>query len=253
MITERAFNDYVRKLKDTGYCSHYAFLKNTALNIREKELSQGFNKYLTCGYFLIIDLDNGDSTVSSVSKKLKDLNIGHDIYFSGSKGYHITIYHQLICDTRLPYSHKCFVESLGIECDLSIYQAGRIISLPKRIHPKTGKPKKLIKRVKGKDLMLEIKNEVKPNIIDNTLHTSDRDPKNLFIQGLTRVISLTTVEPSQGNRHTQIWSTARMLFNAGLQYTTVLDLLLNVNDNWKNQKTVEEIELAVSQAYKQNG
>ena len=144
-------------------------------------------------------------------------------------GYFV-IKHQRVTGINVPYSHRVWVEGLGIPCDLSLYQAGRICSLPGRIHPKTKQPKALVETIPGMPLELLL---VALPAIQFSLPTVD---EGTLEHGLWRLLGLITAEPTPGNRHTAIWSTACTLRDAGLEHQTILDLLQGVNNLWQNQK-----------------
>jgi hypothetical protein len=136
------------------------------------------------------------------------------------------------------------VETLNIGADLSLYQHGRLLSLPGRIHAKTGKPKSLVRYVTGKDLKLEIvETEVRFNFQSNG-GLDDLEA------GLMKCLQSLADEPSPGNRHTRLWSTAKHFADFGLSYDCTHEIMQKVNEQWVAPKTIEEVTTAVSQAYK---
>jgi hypothetical protein len=230
-----------------GYSSHYLFHEADALRQREFESSRGLSDCEVAGYYLIIDLDDGDSTVWEAVSTLLDSGFGFEVWNSGGKGFHLVLHHDLVIDSRLPYSHQCFVESLGIVCDLSLYHPSRIVSLPGRIHPKTGRPKRLLFQFEGDMPQIAIK-EPPPRPVFNF---SAQTESSKFASGLLKLHDLTLCEPKPGNRHTALWSVAMTLTQAGLDSGSVLALITKVSDTWQNQKDQESLELIVDQVSRQ--
>lgn len=232
------------KSRDPGYASLYWFDSKAAEVISSSRSSAGLNRYPVTAESVTIDLDDGEASVERLKSVLAGLGIGFEVYTSGGKGYHFLIPHQRVTGTNVPYSHRLWVESLGVACDLSLYQAGRICSLPGRIHPKTKRPKALVATYPGNPLELPL---VPLPAVQFTLPATD---EGTLEHGLWRLLGLVTSEPAPGNRHTSIWSTACTLRDAGLEHSTVLDLLQGVNKLWQNQKDPAEVETAVNQAMK---
>lgn len=243
MIPLKQLSVYL-KSRDPGYASLYWFDASTAKEVRLSGSSAGLNRYPVTAESVTIDLDDGEASVERLKSVLADLGIGFELYTSGGKGYHFLIKHQRVTGVNVPYSHRKWVESLRVACDLSLYQAGRICSLPGRIHPKTKRPKALVEVVPGRELELPL---VDLPVTQFNLPTVD---EGTLEHGLWRLLALISSEPTPGNRHTTLWSTACTLRDAGLEHSTILDLLQGVNKLWQNQKDPVEVETAVSQAMK---
>jgi len=168
----------------------------------------------------------------------------YSVWFSGGKGYHIYLYHDLIDSPDLPHSHKRFIETLGIECDLSLYQHGRIFSLPGRKHPKTGVQKYCVKKVPGKKIDLDIVPAPPKPVFD--FKSSDRD---ILVRAMFRATDLASKGPPMGNRHTSIWGTAKDFAESGLPFDIVVGLMQHINSTWDNCKTEGEVVAACEQAF----
>lgn len=248
MVSLKALAFLVEKTYDPGYSSIYWFKEEDAKEILEKESSTGLNKYEVASKYLVLDLDDGDKYLQTVKDCLDKQGLAYEIWFSGSKGYHFYIPHALLCDIRLPYSHKLAVAELipGAETivDMSLYQHGRLLSLPGRVHPKTRKKKVFVEAKNGKPLELKL---VTPPDFSSFKSALD---DSLLARGLDKLVQLLIQAPSIGNRHTTIWATSKDLLASGLEYTTVLNLMQVVNSKWPNPKSEEEVELAVKQAAK---
>lgn len=225
-----------------GYSSVYAFTESDARMIRMQGNSRGFARFSVYAECLILDIDGGDEQMKRVIPKLDALGLGYQVYVSGGKGYHIYIPHDPIYSPDLPYSHLRWVEDNSIECDKSLYQHGRILSLPGRVHLKTGKRKQFYESKEGVMLSIELHKAPSFNIPED----DSKDLSFIFRQ-LTRLIES---EPEQGKRHTRLWSAAANCAAAGLSQTWTEEILQEVVSQWQNPKDPEEVVVAISQAYK---
>lgn len=228
---------------DAGYASVYMFDAEAAAQIKAAQSSSGLARYPVFADTLTLDLDKGAEQLARAEQKLAGL--GYRVYDSGGKGFHVVItLETMVSGTNVPYSQRKWVESLNVEADLSLYQAGHIISLPGRKHPKTGRRKTLIRQVPGLSLKLQIHEPP-----ERTFAISEANQSELE-RGLWRVLGLLQQEPGIGNRHTALWSTAKHFADACLDFDTTLNLLTEVNAKWAEPKTAEELKAAVSQAYR---
>jgi hypothetical protein len=228
-----------------GYQSLYFFSREDAQEIRARGHSRGFSQYAVFAGSLVIDLDDGEASVHRLEARLAELGYGYDIWFSGGKGYHIILFHPLLHSRWLPYSHRVFVEQLCPEADFSLYQHGRLISLPGRVHEKTGKRKRFIKTVKGVNVDIPI---IEPPV--DVFNFTPGGGLNEFQAGLRRIADLSVIEPTPGNRHTALWGASKELAKAGVPMETTLALILEVNQRWQHPKSVEDATASVHQAYK---
>ncbi len=226
-----------------GYASVYWFSEADAREIRASGHSRGLSSYAVAADRVWIDIDTGDGGMRKATKILDEHGGGYEVWSSGGKGYHIAIPHELIYDKRLPYSHKVFVESLGIDCDLSLYQHSRVLSLSGRIHPITGKRKQFVERVDGMQPQIKL---VDPPKIDIQVDEADITPAF----ALHQMTKLAEREPTPGNRHTRIWSVAMSCAKAGLSFSATLGMVQEIVSRWLNPKEPEEVERAVAQAYR---
>lgn len=230
---------------DAGYASVYCFKEQDAKEIIASQSSAGLSRYEVFTDTLTLDLDNGPAQLTYVQELLQLRGLGYSVFESGGKGYHVVIpLYQMMRGTNVPYSQRKWVEELDVGADLSLYQAGHIISLPGRLHPKTGKRKALISSQPGGLLSLPILTPEPP-----TFALGDSDQSELE-RGLWRLLSLLQGGPTPGNRHTAIWSTAKHFADSGLDYSTAADLLWAVNQTWDEPKAREEVETAVRQAFR---
>lgn len=235
-ITKLVKDDYC-----SGFSSLYLFSPEDAAVINGQDNSQGFARFAPASRRLAIDLDNGDKELGKITDIIIEMGWRALIFSSGGKGYHVYLYHQWVHDKALPYSQRVFVEELGLDCDYSLYQAGRLLSLPGRIHRKTGKPKELVHRFSGDELKLPI------------LPLPDKDPRHVTLAeapderlawAFSKATELVANPPKPGNRHLAIWKLAQDLRGGGMDDETILGVALSINSTWKEAKSVEEIRSA---------
>lgn len=238
--------DTLLKLRDPGYASVYMFDEAAAKEIAESGSSKGLSKYSVAANRLTLDIDTGDEGLTEVMRVLNMRGLACEIWSSGGKGYHVYIPHPLIISEHLPNSHREAVKALGLTgVDPSLYQHGRLISLPGRVHPKTGKKKRFLHLNDGDLLNIPIIPDTKP--VYNFDVNKDLDMLSI---GLWRVQDLIDMPPGPGERHTRIWGASKDLAGAGLSYETVLDIMQRANEQWEIPKSEDEVALAVGQAFK---
>ncbi len=233
---------------DPGYSSVYAFEEDAALALIDQKSSAGMARFTAHTDSLVIDLDNGDDQLAKALEKIAALGLAHEVWSSGSKGYHIYIPHtQHESGHDVPHSQRLWVEALDVGADLSLYQHGRILSLPGRVHPKTGRRKALVSNTPGQALALV---HVTPP--PSMFNFEARGGLSEFEAGLWKCLQSLGTPPDPGMRHTRIWSTAQHFADCGLTYEATLTLLLKVNEQWPSPKDPSEVELAVTQAFRKN-
>lgn len=235
------------KHHNPGYASVYSFSEDAALEIKANGHSRGFDKFPVISSSLTMDIDSGDEGLRAVTEVLEGLKLAFEVWDSGGKGSHVIIPHQMIESIDLPYSHWKVVEGMGLGgiVDQSLYQHGRLISLPGRVHPKTKKRKSFVRASEGS--LIDVPLVTNPKVFEPTFDAHGGIDE--LSAGLMRMINLVINEPSQGNRHVRAWGASLDLANAGLSYDTVLDILLRINETWINKKGEDEITLAVQQAF----
>lgn len=227
---------------DAGYASVYLFSKQDAEEVIASRSSAGLARFSVHSATLTLDLDRGAEQLAAVQAKVADLE--YAVFESGGKGFHVVItLDSMVSGKNVPYSQRKWAEDLNVEADLSLYQAGHIIALPGRVHPKTGKRKLLISAHPGNRLALPLIDKPAPVF-------ALRDDNQCELErGIWRVLGLLQSGPGPGGRHTALWGAAKHFADAGLGPDTALDLLWAVNLTWDEPKTPEEVRRAVSQAY----
>ena len=231
------------KVRNPGYTGVYWFKEADAQSIIASKSSSGLDQYEVTAERLVIDIDNGLEGLMAAEAKLGGL--GYEVWSSGGKGFHIIIRHLTITSADLPYSHRKWVEEKGIDCDLSLYHAGHILSAPGRVHPRTKQKKQFVRKVEGEMAIIQLvkKPEIKFNFSDEGEELS---------RALMRLTDLSSCEPKPGNRHVSIWGVSRDMFRAGIDYEATVSIITKINSGWRNPKTDEELLAAIKQGYKPN-
>jgi hypothetical protein len=251
MVEADLFAQICKVHYDPGYSTVYMFDEEAANEIKESGRSAGLGQYSVFANCVTIDIDApnllaAEADLAGVESKLKERGLAHEVWFSGGKGFHVIIPHELMQSRDLPYSHRKFVEDdLGITCDESLYQHGRLLSLPGRVHPKTRKRKHKLRQVAGDSAVIKIVE--KPQLVFDFREGELGDLQ----MGLNNLATISSKDIYPGGRHQAIWSTAKDLARAGLSRETVLELMIKVNGVWTNQKKDEEVAAAVNQAFSQ--
>lgn len=240
---------------DSGYCTVYAFDKFATEVIRAQGNSQGMGRFPVYADRLWIDIDRDSEDEAKVyarevAKLLRAADYSFSVWVSGGKGYHLCIKTAPMFGHDVPHSHKCFIESLNIACDLTLYQHGRLLSNPGRVHPKTSiKKHKVMEHAGSKLPDIALVKAPERVLIDKDSLTNNDLVRLVY----SRLGSVILDAPLPGNRHTTIWSTAMMMFEAGMSSELVLQNLLFINSCLPNPKKSEEICQAVNQARVQSG
>jgi hypothetical protein len=258
MVPRSSALDFYNR-SDSGYFSVYLFDSAAAFAIRAQGDSKGFARFPVYSDRLWIDVDAADSSeaeVSRVRNYVRDLtrqfqcqDLNFTVWDSGSKGYHIAIKIEPMFGKDAPWSQMIYVQqSLKVTCDYSLYQHGRLLSNPGRVHPKTGRKKTKVYSHQGTTI-LSIPTVLAPTKID--VDSDSLTNADLGRIALNRVSSLLLDAPLPGMRHTTLWSTASQCLEAGLNEDTVCGLLSWVNKMLPSPKTDEEVKRCVTQAISQ--
>lgn len=234
----------IQKQYNPGYSSVYMFDEESATKIMKSGNSKGMNKYPVYTDELAIDIDD-PKDLAGWLVTLSHMNLYHTVYESGGKGYHIVIpLSKMVSGYEVPYSQSEWVKNLDLPCDMSLYQAGRLISLPGRVHAITGKLKKLINTYYGQPLELPL---IKiPEFRFNKIEQNSDDSLKL---GLAQLDLMASNPPTPGNRHMAIFAACKSLAEGGIEYEVALSLMITINNSWPNPKTSLEVEAAVKGAY----
>lgn len=250
MLNLKSLTFLLSQPKDTGFSSNYVFTAEDANTIRESGSSRGFSQFKVGAWHICLDLDEGKPQLDKVLAKLDSEGYGYYVYMSGGKGYHVYIpMTEFIVSEHLPYSQRLWVENLGLAVDTTIFQHGRIISLPGRVHHKTKVKKSFVLQKPGKSATVEI---VERPLVEYNF-SGDLGEGDPLQNALNSLALLVTAPPSVGHRHTRLWASASDLARAGFDFNTTLGVLTRINDEWTERKTTEELQAAVKQAFDRCG
>ncbi len=243
----------ILKLRDPGYASVYMFDQEASDQIKLQGHSKGLNRFAVAAKHLILDIDTGEDALKKAEDVLKKHNLSYTVWSSGGKGYHVYIPHEFLLSKDLPSRHRTTALSLFPKdiLDLTLYQHGRLLSLPGRVHPKTKKKKTLLRSVEGGLLTLKEAQFVAPDM-SKFYATPETEAERLSV-ALSRASDLIGCPPITGKRHIRLWGLSKDFCLAGLSFDTVLDIITQVNNTWTNQKTSTELRQVVSRAFEQSG
>lgn len=240
---------------DAGYCTVFRFDQVAALAIRAQGNSQGLSRFPVYSDRLWIDIDRDDVEVAKVyarevAAQFKAKDYTFSVWFSGGKGYHLCVKIEPMWGLDVPHSQKVYVESLGLKCDYTLYQHGRLLSNPGRLHPKTGIKKHKVMEHEGKTL-LTIPMVAAPDrtVIDR----SELAQSDIGKLAFSRLGGLLAFPPEAGGRHQALWSAAMQMVEAGMSEEMIVMNLEYVNQFFPDPKPRSEICRAVQQAINQSG
>ena len=260
MVPESSLPDLFKR-EDSGYCSVYKFDEKAVFAIRAQGSAKGLGRFPVYSDRLWIDIDRDDKDgVSGVERarayarelanKFKQSDYNFTVWFSGSKGFHICIKITMMVGEAVPHSQAEWLRAQGLEIDYSLYQHGRLLSNPGRLHPKTGKKKELIMVNNGTIiptipiLSLPIKTLMQPDELSKS---------DLARIVFSRASNLILDAPLCGMRHTSFWSFATQALEAGLPKEWVFGTLSYVNEFLPDPKSKEDILRSIEQAQSQLG
>lgn len=260
MVPRSAALDFYSR-PDSGYFSVYLFDEAACFSIRAQGDSTGLSRFPVYSDRLWIDFDASDSTtqevervkayVREVTRQLQALDYNFTVWDSGSKGFHIAIKIDPMVGKDVPWSQGQYVQTtMKLTCDLSLYQHGRLLSNPGRVHPKTGRRKTKVFSHQGSTI-LSIPMLVAPKKLD--VDSDSLTDADLGRIGYQRLASFIQDTPLAGMRHTKLWSLASGLFEAGMSRDLVSMNCLYVNKFLPDPKPDDEVLRAVTQAANQLG
>lgn len=260
MVPESALPDLFKR-EDAGYCSVYRFDEKAVSAIRAQGSAKGLGRFPVYSDRLWIDIDRDDKDgvlgverareyARVLANKFKQSDYNFTVWSSGSKGFHICIKITMMVGEAVPHSQAEWLRAQGLEIDYSLYQHGRLLSNPGRLHPKTGKKKELVMVNKG---------TVTPTIpilslpIKTLTDIDELNKSDLARIVFSRASNLILDAPLCGMRHTQFWSFATQALEAGMARDVVFGLLCYVNDFLPDPKAKEDLLRALDQAQSQLG
>lgn len=193
---------------------------------------------------LFMDFDDCEHSANDFNKWLKTENIAYERYNSGNRSVHFHIPVVLPPSPYAAYTLKKYVHSwTNGTADTSFYHHAGLFRLSGTAHEKTGISKALVETGGWCPVELDIiEPESKFEVIDTDL--------DLLQYALIQYESTFGQSVLPGNRHMTLWKNAKTFSDAGVSYSTALELLQRLNDSWHDPKPQEEVEKAVMGAYR---
>jgi hypothetical protein len=138
-----------------GFRSIFGFSKAVAEHFESQKRVINLKSFPLYADTLFIDVDDDLKAAEDAYYTLINLGVGFEVFDSGGRSIHFHIAHSPIEGYDLAYTHKRFILSNNIRCDMSIFEEGRIFRLEGTVHLRTFKPKVLLETVPGNLLHLE--------------------------------------------------------------------------------------------------
>ena len=243
MVPETSLQKFIDSKGTSGFRSVFGFHPKDAAKIKKRGHSRDFREFPCYADRLVIDIDNGDEGKVEAEAKLKAAGLAYDLFSSGGKGYHfiLTVSNPTL-SYHTPYSHRKFVEGLGIPTDDSIYRHGGLISLEGRIHPTSKRLKSFIESVSGQDAHIPI---VQPPMFVGNVP----EDYNVLSDGFERAANLTGTQPPVGGRYMSLWRCVKCFYDAGVIPEVAEEIAHAINDSWDEPKDETEMKRLMEDAY----
>ena len=240
----------------TGYRSVYGFDDLAISYFEEVGSTRGCKNIVTAVYAdeMLLDFDEGVGgyDAKAEAEKLWHWLVGHEYSFqvwdSGGRSIHFHIPHEPVWSKHLPYSHKCFMDRLGVKSDESIFQTGRLFRLPGTLHEKTLRKKTLLESAEGKLLVVPIIEEPPRQRLqacfdgEGVLHLATR-------------LSMVANRPFQnGERNRKFFCLAMDVLSGGFSSDFCRELCEKVNDELLEEPLDEqELNMVIDSAIQSAG
>jgi hypothetical protein len=193
---------------------------------------------------IFVDFDNNEKGAMGFKETLDDQDFLYEMYTSGGRSIHFHIPMVPQYDIRTPHSVRKFMENFKqFGYDPSVYNYCSLFRLPGTTHEKTGKPKQLIECNGFYSVSIDLVDPPKINVI-----ATDHDALAVAVALYANYIGGGVAE---GGRYTVQWKVAKAFQEAGLSFDTALELVLTMDESWKNlAKGPDETKRAVKDAYR---
>jgi len=228
----------------TGYRSVFAWSSEHATEAKTAGTVKVLKDRPAFADTIFVDFDNNEKGALAFKKELDDEDFLYEMYTSGGRSLHFHLSMVPAYDVLVPNSVRKFMQRFSQHgYDQSVYNYCSLFRLSGTVHEKTGKPKELIDR--GGFYSLEL-NLVAPDKI--AIVSADHDALAVALAVYSNYIGTGVAE---GGRYTVQWKVAKAFQEAGLSFDTALELVLAMDESWKNlSKGPEETKRAVRDAYR---
>ena len=228
----------------TGYRSVFAWSSEHATEAKTAGTVKVLKDRPAFADTIFVDFDNNEKGALAFKRELDDEDVLYEMYTSGGRSLHFHLSMMPIYDVLVPNSVRKYMENFkSYGYDPSVYNYCSLFRLPGTVHEKTGKPKELLDR--GGFFYLDL-NLVAPDKIAIT--PADHDALAVAMAIYSNYIGAGVAE---GGRYTVQWKVSKALQEAGLSFDTALELVLAMDESWKNlSKGPAETKRAVRDAYR---
>lgn len=240
-----------RDLVQNGFqfCSVYAVRAEDAEAIQAAGTAAGF-KGIVWSQRLWVDFDNHEAA-DKAEEFLRREGYDFVVYDTGGgRGRHIGVLRRARPSHLLPAQDRAYAALNFPGCDLSLYWHLHLLRLPGAVHERTGRPKRLLSRHEGRELVL-------PPFTPKDVVLSDSPapavgPPRESIFKVWDVMSRLVPDAKEGDRHRHLLILARALKNdAGVTADEAAWVLLEVNRGFDEPKEQEEVLKICRWAYGQ--
>lgn len=226
----------------TGFRSIYGFDEKTTAFFREAGSTKGAKHFPVYADTLFMDFDDAAEECERVVNALLEEGLKVKVYTTGGRGQHVEVYHTPVFDKRVPYSHRCWVESRGFRVDFCLYSHGHILRLNKTRHEKTGGYKELIFEQEGDTFELEL--------IERPVRDfAQRGSGDFDIIDFANMLHwFSSNLPTNGNRNHRMFSLAAGLLASGVSGVAAVELVEKFNLCMEEPLEDEELGLLLESA-----
>jgi hypothetical protein len=228
----------------TGYRSVFAWSREDADAARAAGTVKVLKDRPAFADTIFVDFDNNEKGALAFKDELETQDVLYEMYTSGGRSIHFHISTMPVYDALVPNSVRKFMQNFKqYGYDESVYNYCSLFRLTGTLHEKTGKPKELIETGGFYYIDLQL---VEPDRI--VIVPTDHDALSVAIAIYSNYIGGGVAE---GGRYTVQWKVAKAFQEAGLSFDTALELVLAMDESWKNlSKGPEETKRAVKDAYR---
>lgn len=243
----RFFRSNALAANGARFASVYAVREEDAAAIEEEAQTAAGFRGVVWSQRLWTDFDTYEAAAAAeVSLTKKGLD--YVVYDTGGRGCHIGILRTASPSHTLPQQDKLWVQENLKNADLSIYWHLHLIRLPGAVHERTGRPKRLLKRVEGTVLQL-------PPLLHKAVEQRADQLDDLgAVQGRQsifkdwRIVSMLG-STEVGDRHNHLVRLAKRLQEADTSKEEGAWVCREVNRGFSEPKSDEELLRIVEWAY----
>jgi len=233
-----------------GFTSLYQITEDSAKGIITAGTTAGF-KGSVWSERLWIDLDSKE-TLSKTKGVLDGMGVSYDVWFTGNRGFHISIQRDSSPTHILPEQDKSWVKGHIPYADLGIYTHLHLFRLPGTVHAKTGARKTLVESTPGVSLV-HAKYQRPVTRIPSSTGTMQSN-NNMVSVFSDFHINSKLGRVRVGNRHHTLVSVCNALRDRGFELSFTRTWLIEMNKDFMGGgKSLEEIERVVQSIYQRQG